>query len=390
MTTMPMIALGDVADINPRLDEILCDNTVISFVEMSALSAETGQVSAEDRTYGDVRNGFTSFRDGDVLVAKITPCFENGKIAHAKLPRMLGFGSTEFHVVRARPNHADARYLYHYLRQDSIRRAGEQSMTGSAGQKRVPTHFLTSLNLPLPPLPEQRRIAELLDCADELRAKRRATIAHLDTLTWSIFLEMFGDPVTNPMAWPLRLIGDVGDVITGNTPSRAIRTYFGTDIEWIKSDNINTPHYYVTRASEGLSATGRAVARVAPAGSVLVTCIAGSPDCIGNSAMTDRDVAFNQQINALIPNDGDAHFLYAQLRVGKQLIQSASTSSMKGMVSKSRFERISLIFPPFELQQLFANRVLVVESLKARYTASLTKLDALFDSLQHRAFRGEL
>jgi type I restriction enzyme, S subunit len=116
MTSVPVVALGDVADINPRLDEMLRDDTVVSFVGMSALSAETGQVSAKDRTYGSVRKGFTSFRDGDVLVAKITPCFENGKIAYAKLPRPLGFGSTEFHVVRARPGHTDARYLLHYLR----------------------------------------------------------------------------------------------------------------------------------------------------------------------------------------------------------------------------------------------------------------------------------
>ncbi len=106
--------------------------------------------------------------------------------------------------------------------------------------------------------------------------------------------------------------------------------------------------------------------------------------------MTDRAVAFNQQINALVPVHGDAHFLYVQILVGKRLIQEASTAGMKGMVSKSRFERVLLTFPPLDLQREFGCRVVAVEKLKTAYRASLVELDTLFASLQHRAFRGDL
>lgn len=106
--------------------------------------------------------------------------------------------------------------------------------------------------------------------------------------------------------------------------------------------------------------------------------------------MTDREVAFNQQINALVPQHGDPHFLYAQILVSKRLIQRASTEGMKGMVSKSRFEKIALAFPPLSLQHEFAGRVAAVEALKTAHRASLAELDALFTTLQHRAFRGEL
>ena len=106
--------------------------------------------------------------------------------------------------------------------------------------------------------------------------------------------------------------------------------------------------------------------------------------------MTDREVAFNQQINALIPRNDDSHFLYVQLLVGKRLIQQASTSSMKGMVSKSRFERIMLMCPPLSAQREFSSRVLFIEKLKSKQRTSLAEFDALFASLQHRAFRGEL
>ena len=249
---------------------------------------------------------------------------------------------------------------------------------------------LVGIAIPVPPLTEQRRIAEVLDRAEALRAKRRAALAQLDTLAQSIFLDLFGDPATNPKGWPRKRISDVATVITGNTPPRAVPGYYGTEIEWIKSDNINTPHYYLTRADEGLSALGKTVARIVPAGSILVTCIAGSPECIGNAAITDRDVAFNQQINALVPHDADSHFLYAQLLVGKRLVQQASTSAMKGMVSKSRFEGIMLMCPPMPLQRKFASRVVSVEKLRTTHRASLAELDALFAALQHRAFRGEV
>jgi type I restriction enzyme S subunit len=175
-----------------------------------------------------------------------------------------------------------------------------------------------------------------------------------------------------------------------NTPSRANPEFYGDAIEWIKSDNINTPLDYLTQAEEGLSELGKSVSRIAPSGSILVTCIAGTPSCIGNAAIANRDVAFNQQINALVPFMHNVKFIYTQILVAKKLIQEASTASMKGMVSKSRFEEIRFISPPLPLQKEFAQRVEAVEKLKATHRASLSQLQSLFASLQHRAFRGEL
>ena len=106
--------------------------------------------------------------------------------------------------------------------------------------------------------------------------------------------------------------------------------------------------------------------------------------------MADREVAFNQQINAFVPKIGNPHFYYAQMIVGKKLIQQASTASMKGMVSKGRFEKIYLIAPPEELQNEFAIRRSCIENIIMSNQASLSDLNSLFTSLQHRAFRGEL
>lgn len=285
---------------------------------------------------------------------------------------------------------ASPRYVFHFMHRAQFRAALAPFIRGTTMKNLVVANALAQVQIPLPSIPEQRQIADVLDKAAALSAMRQATITQLDTLTQSIFLDMFGDPASNPKGWPRRSISDVATVITGNTPSRAFPEYYGTEIEWIKSDNINTPHYYVTRAEEGLSALGKQIARVVPAGSTLVTCIAGSPECIGNAAMTDREVAFNQQINALVPRSVDPHFLYVQLLVGKRLIQRASTSAMKGMVSKSRFSQLMLMCPPMPIQRQFASRIIAVERLKSAQWASLAGFDGLFASLQHRAFRGEL
>ena len=202
---------------------------------------------------------------------------------------------------------------------------------------------------------------------------------------------MFGDPVTNPIGWDTSELRDVGEVITGNTPSRKCPEYYGEEIEWIKSDNINSPSVVLTEAEERLSDAGKAVARTSPKGSILVTCIAGSQSCIGNVAIADREVAFNQQINAFVPGRRIVlWFAFALFWVGKRLVQSASTNSMKGMVSKSAFSAIAIPIPPAPLQNRFAAIAESVARQKARQRDHLAELDTLFASLQSHAFRGQL
>ncbi len=253
-SSVPTEKLVDIADLNPPLAASLSDGDDVSFMPMAAVDADSvTAVDRETRLYSEVSKGFTPFLDGDVLVAKITPCFENGKIAQVRLSRRYGFGSTEFHVVRPRSDRADARYLVHFLRQDRIRKQGESRMTGSAGQRRVPENFLAGLTIPLPPLPEQRRIAEILDKADALRAKRRAVLAQLDTLTQSIFLDMFGDPATNPKRWPKASLEELFEIARGGSP-RPIDDYITDDpdgINWIMIGDTVEGGKYITRRRRG-------------------------------------------------------------------------------------------------------------------------------------------
>jgi type I restriction enzyme S subunit len=180
-------------------------------------------------------------------------------------------------------------------------------------------------------------------------------------------------------------------VTTGNTPSRMEAKYYGDHIEWIKSDNINTPSHFLTEATEYLSEDGAHVGRSVSKGATLVTCIAGSFECIGNAAYADRDVAFNQQINALTPLESTkSWFLYSLILFSKKHIQSASTNSMKGMVSKGKMEEIPMICPPISVQERY-------ESIFLRYLDMNNKMNSSaqcsvneFMSLTQRAFSGQL
>ena len=282
----------------------------------------------------------------------------------------------------------NVRYLYYFLDKYI-----EKLRTGSIGGviKYIKLSHLTDIKIPLPPITEQKRIAAILDKADTIRREREKAIQLADEFLRSVFLDMFGDPVVNPKGWRQVKIKEMCAVKTGNTPSRNVPEYYGDDIEWIKSDNINTPYHYLTKAEEKLSKEGRKVGRVVPANSTLVTCIAGSFDCIGNAALADRSVSFNQQINAITPSDDiDPYFLYIQILIAKRLIQAASTNSMKGMVSKSRLENIMLVKPPFKLQKKFGNIFKKFITTNDNLIQNHKNSDYLFNSLSQNAFSGKL
>jgi type I restriction enzyme S subunit len=282
----------------------------------------------------------------------------------------------------------DAKFFYYFL--TSNIHLIENGFRG-AGLKHVSKSYLEEIELPANPQIDREAAIKRIDRAAIILRKRKEMLAMSDEFLKSAFLDKFGDPVMNPKGLPTAPIRQLGKVVTGNTPPRANPANYGSAIEWIKSDNINTPEHFVTRAEEHLSEAGKSIGRTAPAGSTLVTCIAGSPKVIGNAALTDRLVAFNQQINAVIPGrDTDPYFLYCQFLVGKKLVQAQSTNSMKGMVSKGKFQEINFLKPHFDTQREFGR--LFEDALKSRdrIHEDCVLSERLFGSLTARAFRGEV
>jgi len=173
-----VVRVEDVAQLNPSR-KILSDEEDVSFLAMADVSEEGNVINGFVQKYGQVKNGFTYFENDDILVAKITPCFENGKGALVRnLKNGVGFGSTEFHVIRAGKS-VIPDYIFYHTRLYNFRGRGRQNMTGSAGQQRVPTDFIETYKFPLPPLPQQRCIAAILSTWDEAITKTRQLITQL-------------------------------------------------------------------------------------------------------------------------------------------------------------------------------------------------------------------
>lgn len=154
------VPLSDVAELNPRRFTIPAqDDELVSFVPMKSVEEETGKlVATATKTWSEVKKGYTAFQDGDVVFAKITPCMENGKYAFAEnLYNGRAAGSTELHVFRP-SSKLDGHYLLNFLFSSDVRKSARMNMRGAAGQLRVPAQFFATLQIPLPPLPEQHRI----------------------------------------------------------------------------------------------------------------------------------------------------------------------------------------------------------------------------------------
>lgn len=281
----------------------------------------------------------------------------------------------------------NSKFLYYYFKniQDELIQLG----MGNA-QPNISQSVIKELEIPLPPLPVQEKIAEILDKADELRRKDKDLQAKYDELAQAIFIDMFGDPVRNEKGWEVKKLRELGTIITGNTPSRANNEYYGGYIEWIKTDNILSNRIYPNEAKEYLSESGAKLGRKVSSQSILVTCIAGSKKSIGNCCLTDRTVAFNQQINA-VTNFNDSYrpvFLYRLFKEYQPYIQNSSTDGMKKIITKSEFEKLSFIVPPIALQEAFAKKIELINQLKAQTNSE--KSEELFQSLLQKAFKGEL
>ncbi len=165
-TKWKTIKLGDLVIINPTRPSISNDGKV-SFVPMDAVSEDAKLTYVLETEYGEVSKGFSSFMNNDILIAKITPCFENGKGAVvSNLSNGIGFGSTEFHVLRPKKG-VSARFVYHVTNSHEFRLRGKANMQGSAGQKRVPTDFIRRFKFSCPlSYDEQSRIATIIDNLD--------------------------------------------------------------------------------------------------------------------------------------------------------------------------------------------------------------------------------
>lgn len=383
----PAVALGEVTDINPRGPGRgeLAPSVEVDFVPMASVSEGGEMTVSERRTYEEVSKGFTAFRPSDVLLAKITPCFENNKIAKSKVSTKYAFGSTEFHVLRGKPEALDPDYLTYFLRQDHIRKAGERRMTGSGGQRRVPKTFLEELKIPLPPLEEQKRIAGILDQAAELCRLRTHALDKLNTLGQAIFYEMFGSGSFKRVALA-EVIEARSSLADPTLPKNAQLPHVGpehirqggAEIEWDRV--VSCAQDGVTSGKYRFEPNDIIYSKIRP--------------YLNKVAITDRVGMCSADMYALVANSDVVKNSYLHFILGSSdfLSYAASVSGRANIPKMNRKQLMAYEIPvaPLDMQAEFEGKISSIRGQAAKLSKSLSTGEKLFASLQHRAFRGEL
>lgn len=335
----------------------------------------------------------------DVLVSTVRPNL-NGV---AKVPAEMkgATASTGFCVLRPKTNVLNSSYLFHWVKSTNFISDMVKKSTG-ASYPAVSDRIIHASKIPYIPLPEQRRIAAILDQADALRAKRRKALAQLDNLTQSIFIEMFGDPVTNTMGWEVKKLKEISkSIVNGTTPKGGSQVYVSDGIVFFRSQNVwknslllddvayidNETHFKMRKSSLQnkdilITKTGR---------------INTENSSLGRAAIfigKDNSANINGHVYLIRLEKGSIHeFVLYILTTDeyREYIRSVCVGGIdKRQINKEHLEEFPIIFPPVGLQHRFATLVESIEKQKGFYRSQLAELDNLFASLQHRAFRGEL
>ncbi len=391
----PMVKLTEVAEVNPRCPKDVDEDQLVSFVAMASASEEGLLLNEESRVLKDTKKGFTYFERGDVLLAKITPCFENGKsLRPYQISNKVGFGSTEFHVLRANMDKLDPTYLFYMVWNDAFRFIGTNAMAGAAGQKRVGTPFLKQLEIPLPPLAEQKRIAAILDKADAIRQKRKQAIELADEFLRSVFLDMFGDPVTNPKGWEVKTIGELATKVTDGehqTPKRQEKGYkllsarnvqHGfLDVENEKVDHVGEAEFQRITKRLSISKSDVLLSCSGTIGRVSMNTL-NEPFCLVRSVAVIRLAE-----HGVIPE-----FLVGYLGTSamQAIMKKEANSSGQPNLFQNQIKQLNVLVPPLELQAEYKRFLDHYKEKKVSLIAANDQQALLFKSLSQNAFSGQL
>ena len=283
------------------------------------------------------------------------------------------------------PLKLDAGYLARALEDLSFEGAGRRAVMGKTLNK----EGLRKIKIPLPPLPEQQRIATILDQADALRRLRRESISKLEEVAWSKFQAMFGDMRTNSMGWQTYKLGDLCDLVRGSSPRpQGDARYFGGPVPRLMIADISRDGMRVKPAIDSLTLEGAKRSRPMKAGSV-VMAVSGA---VGLPAIMEIDACIHdgfvgfKNLNSLISPE----FLYCFLKVQRRGNSSKGTGAIWKNLTTSQVSDFDVPCPPLELQNRFIQHFQLVDEQLKDFALYGQTLDALFASLQHRAFRGEL
>lgn len=290
-------------------------------------------------------------------------------------------------VCRISPadDHLDRRYLYHFLPQALME---IWHATPFATVKHLSVNAIREIALPLPPLEEQRRIAAILDKADELRTKRREALDHLDDLGQSIFHAMFGDPIINPMGWPSVALSQLGTLERGQSKHRPRNDpkLLGGPHPLIQTGDVANASGYVRKFSATYSEFGLKQSKKWPAGTLCITIAAN----IAKTAILKLDACFPDSVVGFVSDAATTEYVRTWFSFLQKTLEARAPESAQKNINLAILRTIQVPVPPLDMRRRFAERVATVEQLKIQHETHLSELEALSASLRHRAFSGQL
>ena len=336
-------------------------------------------------------SGGAKFRNGDTIMARITPCLENGKTAMVNIlePDEVGFGSTEFIVFRAKEGYTDPDFVYYLVKSSIVRDPAIKSMVGSSGRQRVQTDVVQNLVIPFPNLSEQRKIASILKSLDDKIALNTTINDNLEQQAQALYQELF---ITNTdPSWETGTISNLGTVIGGSTPSKARPEYYTKNgIAWITPKDLSiNKSKFITHGESDITELGlkNSSATVMPEGTVLFSSRAP----IGYIAIAAGNITTNQGFKSVVPNaEIGTAYVYYYLKQNLSMIERLASGSTFKEVSGGTMKSVPAIVPDSKTIQEFNNFCLpIFEQQKVLETQNRT-LAGLRDSLLPKLMSGEL
>ncbi len=402
--TFEKVRLADCCIIKPPKSEakkLLSSDDKVSFVPMNNLGIDHKSLTLDnDKKLSDVSGSYTYFAENDVLLAKITPCFENGKLGIATgLTNGIGFGSSEFIVFRSKGN-IDPNYLYYYLLQPSFREVGKKVMTGAVGHKRVPKDYIENTKIPLPSIPEQKRIVAILDQVfadiEQARAKTEQNLKNARELFESYLQQVFSQRGEGWVKCSLEcLVTDdcslsYGIVQPGDDVSGGLAIVRPTDLKNELID-INGLKLIDSSKAEGYK-------RTILQGGELLVCVRGDT---GVTSIACESIAGANVTRGIVPirfNPEKILSRFGYYQFISPLIQTQIKAATYGaalmQINIRDFRKINISAPPLDIQAEIIDRLDAIRPdltrLEKIYTSKLSALDSLKKSILQKAFSGEL
>lgn len=356
-----------VADFEPTCNfENVSPEDRIAYAPMECI--KQGFYEARDAQYEELSHSLTPFQDGDIVMAKVTPCFENGNIAIMnELPSGIGLGSSELFVFRAK--NIVAKYLFYWLQNSDFIQRACSTMTGVGGLKRVTPFFCKNCEIHIPPYNEQGRIADYLDrkCSqiDAIIARQQEVLEKLKAYKLSIITEAVTKGLNPDVPMKdsgVEWIGEVPehwDILKLQahtrmlTPMRDRPEKLDGDIPWVRIEDYDGK--YISASKEGLGVSTETVKemnlKIYPVGSILCT----SSCDLGKCAIVTRELVSNQRFINIIPDSNtNSDYLYYLMLSNAERLNHLSTGTIQANLSRKAFEHLMVQFPPISEQKAIA------------------------------------